>query len=224
MSENNTKKVIIGTSSAEITEKKSRFIGFCKEVHSEEEASAFLEGIRKEHWNARHNCYAFSIGKNNELTRSSDDREPQGTAGRPILDVILNNNATNIIIVVTRYFGGILLGTGGLTRAYSKAAQEALNSASLSTLYSGKTISFSTDYNSIGKIQYIISNLNELSVAAIAGTDYGEQASFNVVAEDSVIAPLKEKLTEATSGNINFTKEEAVTFVLSDGIPVEYHI
>ena len=114
-------KTVLEGGAGEIVEKKSRFIATVRPVKNEEEALAFLEEMRKKYWDARHNCYAYSIGKNREFTRCSDDGEPSGTAGRPMLDVILGEDIYNVAVVVTRYFGGVLLGTGGLVRAYSKA-------------------------------------------------------------------------------------------------------
>ena len=106
--------------------KKSRFIATVRPVQTEEEALAFIEEMKKKYWDARHNCYVYSVGKNREYTRCSDDGEPSGTAGRPMLDVILGEDIYNVAAVVTRYFGGILLGTGGLVRAYSRSLQEGL--------------------------------------------------------------------------------------------------
>lgn len=111
---------------AELIEKKSRFIGYAAPVASEEAAQAFLQEIRTRHRDATHNCYAYQVGEHNQYQRSSDDGEPSGTAGRPILEVIKGSGLSNVIVVVTRYFGGTLLGTGGLVRAYSAAAQAAL--------------------------------------------------------------------------------------------------
>lgn len=115
----------------EIVEKKSRFIATVQPVESEEEALAFVASMKKKYWNATHNCSAFVVGEHMELQRCSDDGEPQGTAGRPMLDVLLGEEIHNVAVVVTRYFGGTLLGTGGLVRAYSKAVQEGLKTASL---------------------------------------------------------------------------------------------
>ena len=125
-------KTVLEGGTGEIVEKKSRFIATVRPVKNEEEALAFLEEMRKKYWDARHNCYAYSIGKNREFTRCSDDGEPSGTAGRPMLDVILGEDIYNVAVVVTRYFGGVLLGTGGLVRAYSKAVQEGLARSSTS--------------------------------------------------------------------------------------------
>ena len=122
---------ITNSGTDEIVEKKSRFIGYAEPVASEEEALAFIEKIRKKHYDARHTCYAFAIGNENTLLRFSDDGEPSGTAGKPILEVITGNQVVDICIVVTRYFGGTLLGTGGLVRAYTEAAKVALNAAGI---------------------------------------------------------------------------------------------
>ena len=113
----------------EIVEKKSRFIATVQPVDCEEEAAAFIGAMKKKYWDASHNCSAFTIGRNHELTRCSDDGEPSGTAGRPMLDVLLREDIHNAAVVVTRYFGGTLLGTGGLVRAYQKSVQEGLAAA-----------------------------------------------------------------------------------------------
>ena len=114
-----------------LTEKKSRFLADVRPVSSEEEALAFIEEMKKKYWDARHNCYAYTVGSNREYTRCSDDGEPSGTAGRPMLDVLLGEDLYNTAVVVTRYFGGVLLGTGGLVRAYSGAVQEGLRASKL---------------------------------------------------------------------------------------------
>ena len=119
-------KTLLEGGVGEVTEKKSRFIATAMPVNSEEEAVLFIESIKKKYWDARHNCSAFVVGRNHELKRCSDDGEPSQTAGKPILDVLLAEDIHNAVIVVTRYFGGTLLGTGGLVRAYTKAAKEGL--------------------------------------------------------------------------------------------------
>ena len=148
-------KTVLEGGTGEIVEKKSRFIATVRPVKNEEEALAFLEEMRKKYWDARHNCYAYSIGKNREFTRCSDDGEPSGTAGRPMLDVILGEDIYNVAVVVTRYFGGVLLGTGGLVRAYSKAVQEGLAGSLVIEKKKGISLKVTTDYTGIGKIQYI---------------------------------------------------------------------
>ena len=153
-----TYNTILQEGQDEIVEKKSRFIGYAVPVSSEEEAYAFVEKIRKQHYDARHNCYAFAIGSENTLLRFSDDGEPQGTAGKPILEVITGNAVVNICIVVTRYFGGTLLGTGGLVRAYTEAAKLALSDAGIHKMQLMKLVKITTNYNDSGKVQYLLSN------------------------------------------------------------------
>ena len=116
-------RVVYEGGEGEIVEKKSRFIATVRPVETEEEAVAFINEMKKKYWDARHNCSAFVIGSRQEVTRCSDDGEPAQTAGRPMLDVLLREGITNVAVVVTRYFGGVLLGTGGLVRAYQSATQ-----------------------------------------------------------------------------------------------------
>lgn len=122
-------KTVYAGGEGEIVEKKSRFIATVRPVSSEEEAVAFINEMKKKYWDARHNCSAFVIGDRQEISRCSDDGEPAQTAGRPILDVLLKEEIHNVCVVVTRYFGGTLLGTGGLVRAYQKATQTGLENS-----------------------------------------------------------------------------------------------
>lgn len=139
--------------SGEFIEKKSKFIGYAKHVSSEEEANRFIAEIKSKHWDAKHNVYAYVLGENGETQRSTDDGEPSGTAGRPVLEIIKGDRLTNVAIVVTRYFGGVLLGTGGLVRAYSKAAKLALENSIKVQPVRMKTIAVCADYDFVGKIQ-----------------------------------------------------------------------
>lgn len=139
--------------SDEFSEKKSKFIGYIKHVETEEEASSFISEIKAKHWDAKHNVYAYVIGENGATQRSTDDGEPAGTAGRPVLEVIKGENLTNVAIVVTRYFGGVLLGTGGLVRAYGKAAKLAIENADIVQPVRMKTVAVCADYDLVGKIQ-----------------------------------------------------------------------
>ena len=142
-------KTIYQGGQGEIVEKKSRFLADIRLVHSEEEALAFLEEIRKKYWDARHHCYAYVIGEQRQIVRCSDDGEPGGTAGRPMLDVLLGEELYNTMAVVTRYFGGTLLGTGGLVRAYSKAVQEGLAASRIIEKQYGVLLEITTDYNGV---------------------------------------------------------------------------
>ncbi len=139
----------------EFYERKSRFIGYVKPVKTEEESLDFLNNIRTKHWNAKHNTYAYSL-RENTITRYSDDSEPQGTAGLPILDVIKRSEITDVIVVVTRYFGGILLGTGGLVRAYSHAAKIAIEAGKIIDMQFCIVFSATCEYSQYGKIKNAI--------------------------------------------------------------------
>ena len=149
-------KTVYRGGEGEITEKKSRFIANVVPVSSEEEAEEFIESMKKKYWDARHNCYAYIIGERGEIKRFSDDGEPGGTAGKPILEVLSGEGVTNAAIVVTRYFGGTLLGTGGLVRAYGAAAKAGLSASAVINKIPGMRLSITTDYTGLGKIQYLL--------------------------------------------------------------------
>ena len=153
------KTVYIG-GEGEIVEKKSRFIATVRPVASEEEAVAFIAEMKKKYWDARHNCSAFVIGDRQELSRCSDDGEPAQTAGRPMLDVLLREEIHNVAVVVTRYFGGVLLGTGGLVRAYQGAVQAGLASSTIIDKKEGIQLTVGTDYTGLRKLQYLIAQQN----------------------------------------------------------------
>jgi len=145
--------------SVEIVIKKSRFIGCAAPVGTEAEAAAFIERVRKEHWSATHNCSAYVVGERGEFRRSSDDGEPAGTAGRPMLDVILRRGLTNVVVVVTRYFGGVLLGAGGLVRAYSEAASRALDAAGVVREAWHEAWTVVMPYELYGRVEYELRRL-----------------------------------------------------------------
>jgi len=144
-------KILWQGGTGELTEKKSRFIARTSPAESEEEAAAFIESVRRQYWDARHHCFAYVCGDRNQIQRYSDDGEPGQTAGRPILDVILGSGVHNICVVVTRYFGGTLLGTGGLVRAYSGAAKEGLKGSVIVEKCPGRLMKIAADYTDIGK-------------------------------------------------------------------------
>ena len=184
----------------EVVEKKSRFISHVIPVASEEEALELIEGLKKEYWDARHNCYAFVVGANNEVQRFSDDGEPQGTAGKPILEVLLNKNVHNTLILVTRYFGGTLLGTGGLIRAYGQAAVEGLNDTDILKVCDGVSFKLVVDYESIGKIKY---NMVQFGVGD-ATEDYGEDITLEIKMKKDDFEKFKTSVIDATSGKAEF--------------------
>ena len=184
----------------EVVEKKSRFIAHVIPVESEEQALEIIESLKKEYWDARHNCYAFVCGANNEVQRFSDDGEPQGTAGKPILEVLLNKDVHNTLILVTRYFGGTLLGTGGLIRAYGQAAVEGLKDAEIQAVFDGVTFELSVDYESIGKIKY---NMVQFGVGdAVEG--YGEDVTLQIKMKKDDFEKFKTSVIDATSGKAKF--------------------
>ncbi len=192
----------------EIVEKKSKFISHVLPVKSEQQAVECIESIKKKYWDARHNCFAFVIGKNNEIQRFSDDGEPQGTAGKPILEVLTSQNIHNALIVVTRYFGGTLLGTGGLVRAYGLCAKEGMKNAGKKKVYPGIRMDIVSDYNNIGKIQYIMGQMG------IHPEDekYAENVTItlNMKASDSGV--FKTKVTDATNGKTIFLNESETEY------------
>lgn len=190
----------------EIVEKKSRFIGYAVPVKSEEEAYAFIETIKKKHYDARHNCFAFAIGSENTLYRFSDDGEPQGTAGKPILEVISGNSVVDLCIVVTRYFGGTLLGTGGLVRAYTEVAKLALADAGVARMQRVKLVDITTNYNDSGKVQYLL-NSDQI---VISDTEYTSEVVFHTLIPVSKVSYMEKQITEATSARavITVTGEE----------------
>ncbi|WP_431089914.1 YigZ family protein [Paenibacillus sp. 8b26] len=151
-------RTVRGSGSKEIVIRKSRFIGHIQPVQTEEEAAAFIERIKKEHWNATHNCSAYMIGERDEIQKQSDDGEPSGTAGKPILEVIRNQKLKNVAIVVTRYFGGILLGAGGLIRAYSDGTVAAIEAGDAITRVLHREIFVELDYTWLGKVENELRN------------------------------------------------------------------
>lgn len=179
----------------EIVEKKSRFIGQIRPVTSEEEAYAFIEEVKKKHYDARHNCFAFSVGVDMPLLRFSDDGEPQGTAGKPILEVITSSEIHNICIVVTRYFGGTLLGTGGLVRAYTDASKAALLNCETKLIELLIPAVIRTNYTDMGKIQYILGNHN----VKILDTIYADDVLMKVNLRKSEAEGIIKEITDATS-------------------------
>lgn len=194
--------------SGEIVEKKSRFIGQVFPVETEEEAAQFIEKVKKKYWDARHNCYAFVLGSKGEITRCSDDGEPSGTAGRPILEVLTGKGLKNILVVVTRYFGGTLLGTGGLVRAYSQATQAGLANSVIITKEVGYRMTIGTDYNGIGKLQYIAAGMG----LSVLETIYTDRVQMILLVPEELCGKVKKEVTEATAGQAVIEQEEQAVY------------
>lgn len=197
----------------EIVEKKSRFIATVRNIETEEEALSVIADLKKQYWDASHNCYAFVAGRNQELQRCSDDGEPNGTAGRPMLEVLLREDIHNLVVVVTRYFGGILLGTGGLLRAYQKAVREGLANSTIIEKRAGQLLEVHTDYNGIGKIQYIAAQRNIFA----AETEYTDKVLVKLMVPSEKLEEFKKAVTEGTSGTARYQGGETVEFAEIDG-------
>lgn len=187
-------KIVCEGGQDEIIEKKSRFIATVAPVESEEEAAAFIEAVRKKYYDARHHCPAYVIGRNSEFTRCSDDGEPSGTAGKPILEVLLGEGVTNTALVVTRYFGGTLLGTGGLVRAYTQAAQAGLAASKTAVMRYGVWILITTDYTDLGKVQHLLGN-KEIPVVE---SQYTDKVVLKVRVPEEEAKGLMEEITDMT--------------------------
>lgn len=190
-------------------EKKSEFIGYAKRVESEEEAKEFINEIKSMHKQATHNCSAYVIGEKMNIQRYSDDGEPQGTAGIPILEVMKKSNVTDCAIVVTRYFGGILLGAGGLTRAYTKGASIAIKSAGIVEKVNGLKLNFELDYDLFGKVQYICGQ----NSWHIEDTEYTDKVVVHILCEESISDTIESEIIESTNGKvISLRSEEGIYF------------
>ena len=206
-------KIIYTGGEGEIVEKKSRFIATLRPVQTEAEAIAFIGEMKKKYWDARHNCSAFVIGKNQEISRCSDDGEPSQTAGRPMLDVLLIEEINLAAVVVTRYFGGVLLGTGGLVRAYQKAVQAGLNGSVILDIQPGQKLAVHTDYNGLGKIQYLLGKAK----ISIIEVEYTDQVIIHAMIPLELKEQIRKKITEGTNGTAMFEWQESVNFAVLEG-------
>ena len=194
----NTYKTVKRSASDELTEKRSRFIGYCKPVKTQDEAISFINEIKSKHWDARHNVYAYVI-RDEGVSRYSDDGEPQGTAGIPVLDVIRKRDITDCVIVVTRYFGGVLLGAGGLVRAYSAAAKLAIDAAGECEMRLCSICSLSCSYTMYGKIPALIAGFD----GCVDDSSFTDDVtvSFHLPAEN--LEGFNKALSEESSGKLH---------------------
>lgn len=190
-------KTVLENASDEFVEKRSRFIGYCKPVKTEQEAIDFINEKRSEHWNATHNVYAYSLRDGN-IKRYSDDGEPSGTAGMPVLDVIVKNEIFDVVVVVTRYFGGVLLGTGGLVRAYSHGSKIAVEAAKPVIMQNCLVCEARCAYNQYGKVSSLIIGVG----AAVDDTVYESDVLVKFHIKPDLLGTLNKKLADATSGEV----------------------
>lgn len=206
-------KTILKSNQAEIVEKKSKFIGTAIPIESEVEAEEFINSMRKKYYDATHNVFAYQLGERNELQRSSDDGEPNGTAGKPILDILKNEDIKNVAVVVTRYFGGTLLGTGGLVRAYSKCAKDALISSQIIEKVLYQEFEISVDYNLSGKVQFEMLNKDY----TIKDTLYTDKVTFIVLVEIKYKEQFQNFITEITSAQAQINPKSISYYIWIDG-------
>lgn len=193
--------------------KKSRFIGQAMPVESEAEASEFIEKIQKQYWDANHNCYAYQIGLHDEYQKANDNNEPAGTAGKPMLEVIKREQLKNVVVVVTRYFGGTLLGAGGLVRAYSQTAAAAIKAAGIVTRSLFQKVQINIDYTWLGKIE------NETIAAGcfISGIEYTDRVTVKVLVPFAQIENYCQLITNATNGQAVIATGEKLYGAVMDG-------
>ena len=205
-------KIILETKETEIVEKKSRFIANIAAVSSEEEAIEFIEKIKKKYYDARHNCYAYIIGDKGDKKKCSDDGEPQRSAGMPMMEVLENQGYFDIVAVVTRYFGGTLLGVGGLIRVYQGAVIEGLNASVSGEIHEGFRAKYRFGYDFYGKIKYIAESEN----IVIEDTLFDETVTISLIFNDSESERLQKKLVEETNANIERLLLEKIKYITVD--------
>lgn len=198
-------KTVYGCAQGTYTEKKSEFIGQIAPVKTAEQAIAFIEKIKAENRKARHNVYAYVVREGN-VSRYSDDGEPQGTGGVPVLDVINKAGLTDVCVVVTRYFGGILLGANGLVRAYSQACSLAISEADILNMYECSMISFSCDYNLYGKIKYILPDHEVITQRE----DFADTVDMELLVKTELCDAFLKKLTDISNGQLKYEIQEGL--------------
>lgn len=190
-------KSVFKSASSESIIEKSRFIAHCAPIRSEEEALAFIEQIKKKHWDATHNVPVYVLGENYAIQRYSDDGEPSGTAGVPILSMLKNEGITNVVLVITRYFGGIKLGTGGLVRAYTHSAKLGLDAAEMTENVLKRMLRIETPYTLHGKVQNFLLGSDQV---ILHRTEFLEQVILEIFISPEDEVAVTTKLVDLTSG------------------------
>lgn len=208
-------RTVVGVGCAEIVEKKSRFIAHIAPAESEAAAQEYIAGMRKEYWDARHNCHAFCVGLSPEMTRCSDDGEPAQTAGKPMLDVLMGAGLKNTVAVVTRYFGGTLLGTGGLVRAYSAAVREGIAASRIIEKKLCTRIQTRIDYTLLGKMQNLLAGSQIMTV----DTAYEQNVVLDLLVPRDDL-PWLEKQTAEISGGSILLEEQGICYGAVSGSEV----
>ncbi len=190
-------KTVKQEATGEFVEKRSRFLCHVKPVKTPEEAAAFINEKKSEYWDAKHNVYAYVLRENN-ITRYSDDGEPQGTAGMPVLDVLVHEKVYDAVVVITRYFGGILLGTGGLVRAYARGAKEALNAGGIATMCLCGRYEMSMSYSQFDRMKQILSKYS----AVVCDTRYTDSIAVEFLIKKSDAEAFQKDVTDSANGTI----------------------
>ncbi len=199
-----TYQTVKDTGEHEITIQKSRFIAHFDRVETEEAAQAFIDRIKKQHWNATHNCSAYLIGERDEIQKANDDGEPSGTAGVPMLEVLKKRGLKDTVVVITRYFGGIKLGAGGLIRAYGGAVSEGLNEIGIVKRTLTQVIHTEIDYHWLGKVEHALRE----SPYQMKGTDYLEQVDVQTYVEIDKVEEFEAWITNITNGQAEIKRGE----------------
>lgn len=194
-------KTVKSESSDEFTEKKSRFIGYVKPVSTQSDAVDFINSIKSKHWDATHNVYAYALRENN-ICRSSDDGEPSGTAGVPVLDVLMKEKVVDACVVVTRYFGGTLLGAGGLVRAYSHASKIALDAGGIITMAECAVLGVRVDYSFYERVIRLLKSFQ----VSILATDFTDDVYIKFNVKLNCVSKLEDELTQLSNGAYTFEK------------------
>lgn len=193
-------KIIENNNTTEIVEKKSRFICDLFYVENVDEAIKNINGVKKKYFDAKHHCYAYVLGENGDIVKYSDDGEPQGTAGKPMLDILKYANLTNVLAVVTRYFGGTLLGTGGLVRAYSEATKNCIDGVVKKELLNGYEIIINVNYSNVKSIENLASSYSDKVIEK--EKNYLEQVYIKYIVNEQIFEEFKQKIINILKGDI----------------------
>ncbi|KMJ59009.1 hypothetical protein AB685_08010 [Bacillus sp. LL01] len=189
----------------EINIQKSRFISHVARATTEEQAQSFIQDIKKKHWDATHNCSAYMIGEHNQVQKANDDGEPSGTAGVPILEVLKKKDLKDTVVVITRYFGGIKLGAGGLIRSYGKATSEGINATGMVKRELVQIMHTKVEYTLLGKIE---NELRSSSIHRLKDIHYLEDVTFDVYVEEDKLQDFLDWMTDITNGKAEITPGE----------------
>lgn len=206
-------KICYSGGSGRIEEKKSVFIADVLPVHDEADTTAFMDSVKKRYWDASHHCYAYVLKGIPEVKKFSDAGEPSGTAGKPILDVIEGNHLEDVMIIVTRYFGGTLLGTGGLVRAYQSAAKEGISNSIILDKHDGELLTYVFDYDFYGKIQ----KFAEKEDISIINPEFTDKIKIKLAVDKSFSKNIIDKVEEMSAAKANLVERQDISFIIKDG-------